>query len=165
MTIAVKAKRGVFPGAGEGGAHALERELGNARPRGGELLRDETAREQEAARLLAEALDVDRRPDTEIADASHRVDAADESPDPFERLRVVELGRAPALPRVHGPEKAIGSVQRLSVECQRCDDRNLAFGKLERERVLLENLRFAPTIRAIELRNYLILSPRGLPPW
>jgi len=63
------------------------------------------------------------------------VDAADKAADPFERLVVAELGRAPAAARIEG-DAEIGEAQRV----RRRDHRDLALGELARERVLLVDL-------------------------
>src|SRR5438445_2594036 len=132
---------------------ARERELDSALPRVAQVRRDEIVREQPVARLAAEALDVDGRPLGERARRTDGVNAPDEATDPFERLAVFELRRASASARKYREAKAVESVQRLSVGLERRDHRNLALGELERERVLLEDLRVSPACGAIELRD------------
>src|SRR5207244_9305143 len=99
---------------------------------------------QPIARLAAEALDVDARPIGERPRRAHGVNAADEATDPFERLAIFELRRAPAAARIHREAESAGCVQRLAVDREGRDHRNLALRELEREGGLLEDLRVGP---------------------
>ncbi len=77
------------------------------------------------------------------------MDAADEAADPFQRLRVVELGHAAAAPRIHRDAKS------LVLERVRWGDHgDLALGELARERVLFVDLRVAPAAGPVELRHH-----------
>src|SRR6185503_20015098 len=109
--------------------------------------------EQEFARLGAERFDVERGTFLEGTRGADRVDAADEAPQPFERALVLELGRAPALAREKREAEAFGLEERAPVEGERGDDLDLGRRQLEREGVLLEDLRVRPAPRAIELRD------------
>src|SRR5207245_11746844 len=112
---------------------------------------NEIVRKQPVARLAAEALDVDARPIGERSRRANGVNAPDEATDPFERLAIFELRRAPAAARIHREAESAGCVQRPATDRERRDHRNLALGELERERVLLEDLRVGPALGAIEL--------------
>jgi len=82
------------------------------------------------------------------------VNAPDEAADPFERLAIFELRRAPAAARIHREAESAECAQRPPIGRERSDHRNLALGELERECVLLENLRISPACGAIELCDY-----------
>jgi hypothetical protein len=62
-------------------------------------------RQQPVARLLAEAGDVERRPQREGALRPHRVQAREVAADPFQHLAVVQLRRPPAAARLMLKEK------------------------------------------------------------
>jgi hypothetical protein len=83
----------------ERGARGFQRKLGRLLPCGDEIRRDDSARQQERARLLAEAFDVQARTMRERLGASDGVDAADEAAQPFECFGILELGRASAAAR------------------------------------------------------------------
>src|SRR5712691_2061975 len=124
---------------------AREREVDRALPGVEQVRRDEIVRKQPVARLAAEALDVDGRPLGERPRRTDRMNAPDEATDPFERLAVFELRRAPAAARIHREAKTPECVQgSAALERKRRDDRDLALGELERERVLVEDLRVGP---------------------
>jgi len=59
-----------------------------------------------------------------------------------------------AAPGEHGEAEVLENVQRAAVLLQRGDDRDLALRQFDRERMLLEDLRVAPAIRAVELRHH-----------
>src|SRR5437867_3313640 len=130
---------------------AREREVDSALPRIEQVPWNEIMREEPVARLAAEAPDVERGPVGERSRRARCVSAPDEATDPFERLAVLELRRASASARKYREAKAAESVQRLSIGLERRDHGNLALDELERERVLLENLRVGPACGAIEL--------------
>jgi len=105
---------------------------------------------QPVARLAAEALDVDGRPLGERPRRTDRMNAPDEATDPFERLAVFELRRAPPR-RGYTAKRNPPNACSVSRRHERRNDRDLALDELERERVLLENLRVGPACWAIEL--------------
>ena len=76
MTIAVHADDGDVPRPSERVAHAFQGELRSLLPRRDEIRRKQSACEQERARLLAEALDVQARPVAKRLRAADSVDAA-----------------------------------------------------------------------------------------
>src|SRR5437773_810483 len=130
---------------------ARERQVDGALPRVEQVLWNEIVREEPVARLAGEALDAERGPVGERSRRARCVSAPDEATDPFERFAVFELRRASASARKYREAKAAESVQRLSFGLERRDHRNLALDELERERVLLEDLRVSPACGAIEL--------------
>ena len=69
---------------------------------------------------------------------------AHEAADPFERVAVLQFGRAAAAPREDREAEAPVRVQRARADQQRRDHRDLGIGKLPRELVLLRDLRVAP---------------------
>src|SRR6185503_18349390 len=105
-------------------------------PRLEQVRGNEVLAEQECARVVAEGLRRERFAMPECPGGADGMDAADEAPDPLERLRIAELGRAPAAARVdRDPECAEGE------RARRRHDRDLALGELARELVLLVDLR------------------------
>src|SRR5262245_40159512 len=154
MAVAVEPDRAHVAGTVVAAAHAVEREVDDALPRGQEITRDEIVLEQPVARLAAEAGGIERRPTRERPCRPDRVDATDETADPLQRVGIVELRHAPAAPRIDREAEAAGLVQRLPGEYERRDDRNLALGELERERVLLVDLSVGPARRAVELGDH-----------
>src|SRR5260221_962530 len=133
---------------------AREREVDRALPCLQQVRRHEILRKQPLARLAAEAGELERGPIGERARRAHRVNAPDEAADPLERLAVLELRRAPAAARKYREAKAAGRVRRISVGRERRDDRDLALGKLQAERVLLEDLSVGPARGTVELRDH-----------
>lgn len=89
------------------------------------------------------------------------VDAAQETPEPFEHARLVEFRRTAAPARIDGEAEAGVVEQRASVALQRRDDGNLECVQFLGERMLLQNLGVAPASGAIELGHHgrLIFDP------
>ncbi len=153
MAVAVQPDRAHVAGAIVCASHAVEREVDDGLPRREEVRGDEAVLEQPVARLDAEGRDVELGPLGKRLHGADRVDAADEASEPFERVGIVEVGRAATPARVHRKAETAGLVQRLPAERERRNDRDLALGELERERVLLEDLGVGPARRPIELDN------------
>jgi len=154
VAVPVQAQRAHLSRALVAPGDARERQVDCALPRVEQVRRNEIVGEQPVARLAAQALDVERGPIGERPHRAHRVNAPDKATDPFERLAVFELRRASAAARIHREAKASECVQGpAALERKRRDDRDLAPGELERERVLLENLCVGPARGAIELRD------------
>src|SRR5882762_994522 len=151
MAVPMQAQRAHLARSLVAAGDAREREVDSALPRIEQVLWNEIMREEPVARLAAEALDVERGPVGERSRRARCVSAPDEATDPFERFAVLELRRASASARKYREAKAAESVQRLSIGLERRDHGNLALDELERERVLLENLRVGPACGAIEL--------------
>src|SRR5690348_4025802 len=82
------------------------------------------------------------------------MNATDETPEPFSRAAVLELGRAAGALGIDG-ESIAGEDMKgsLAGQRQRRDDRNLLLREVGRERVLFEDLRIGPTVRPVELRD------------
>ena len=154
VAVAVQAQRARLARARVARGDARERQVDSALPRGQQVRRNEIVRKQPIARLSAEAGEVDDRPIGERPRRAQGVDASDEAADPFKRLAVFELRRAPAAAWIHRETESARCVQRLAIDRERRDHRNLALGELERERVLLENLRVGPACGAIELCDH-----------
>src|SRR5262249_6582139 len=138
----------------ERGANAFEREIGSLLPRGREVGRDASAPEEQCARLLAEAFDVEARAMREGLRASYGVDASDEAPQPLERVGILELRRSTTAAREDGYAKAPMMGEGFSLECQGRDDRNLGGRELLRKGVLLQDLHIAPAPGTVELRHH-----------
>src|SRR5258706_4845947 len=109
---------------------------------------------------MTEALGRQRLAFLEFFKGTHRMDARDEAADPFERLVVAELRRAPAAARIdRQPENML--FPGLYAGGRR-DHRDLALGELVREGVFLVDLRIAPAAGPVELRHHhpAVLEPQ-----
>ncbi len=83
------------------------------------------------------------------------MDASDEPTHPFERRRILELGRASATTRVNRESEFIESRQRGATgERKRGDDRDLQLGELRDEGMLLGDLPNGPALRPVELGDH-----------
>ena len=108
--------------------------------------------EKIVARLVTESFDIKCRALDERLERAYGVNPSQEAAHPFERVRVLELRRAPAAAWVYGDAVAAAFVQRAFVgEHQGGDDRKLASCKLDYECVLFEDLGVAPAARPVEL--------------
>jgi len=87
----------------------------------------------------------------ERARGADAVQAAEEAPHPQPVVVRVEVRPAPAAARVERERVAAVLDQRLPVDHERRDHRDLGGGELEREAVLLEDLRARPAARPVEL--------------
>src|SRR5712671_4024719 len=131
MAVPVQAQRAHLSRTLVALGDAREREVDRALPCVEQVRRNEIVREQPVARLAAEALDVDDGPIGERPHCAHRVNAPYKTTDPFERLALFELRRAPAAAGIHGEAKAPECVQGLpAFDRERRDDWNLALGEL-----------------------------------
>ena len=161
VAVAMKSQHCHVAGALECEMHRLERVRAHARVDVPQVGRQLFVGEKPAAWRVPEAFDVERRPVHEPRHGTGRVDAAEETADPRERVRCIELRCAAASARIDSDTKAAKRVQRRTFEHQRRDDRNLAGVKLGDELMLLRDLRIAPASRTIELRDdrRLVLAP------
>jgi hypothetical protein len=75
----------------------------------------------------------------ESLERAHGVNARDEPSEPAQRLGILELGRAARAARIQSESKACVLGERIAANHDGRDDRKLARGKLECERVLLED--------------------------
>src|SRR3954462_4586761 len=146
VAVAVQADRLVLDA--EAALDAGEGLLRHRLPRIEEIGGNEVAGEQNCTSVVTERFRRERFAMLELLRRANRVDAADEAPDPFERLRVIELRRAPAAPRIDGDAEIL-EAKRM----RRCHHRDLALGELVGEGVLLVDLRIAPAPWAVELRH------------
>jgi hypothetical protein len=79
------------------------------------------------------------------------VDAANEAPQPLQRLAVVEFGRVAALAAEQREAEALVVKQRAAADDLRRDQGDLGRGQFQGESVFLADLRVAPAPRPIEL--------------
>src|SRR3954467_1925201 len=131
MAVAVQAD---LPGRGydrEGAFHGGEGLLGDRFPGFEQVRWDEIVFEKVGSRLVAERFRVEGRAQLERTRGTQRVNAADEAPDPFERLGIVEVRRAAAAARIHSKKKAA-----VFPRVYRRNHRDLALGELARKGVL-----------------------------
>src|SRR5262245_19092060 len=90
----------------ETGSNSGECLLGRRLPGFEQVRRQKMVVEQEGPRLHPECLEIERWAKLKRRRSAHRVDAADEAPDPLQRLGVVEIGRTAAAARVEREAKA-----------------------------------------------------------
>ena len=161
MTVAVQPDRREAVGPRERGAHAVQCLVADRGPGRAQVGRHEVAGQQPVARLAAEALDVEHGPMHERRVRAGAVDAADEPADPLQHARLVELGRPSAASRVDREAEARVMEQRAAVTPQRRHDGDLERVELLCERVLLDDLRVAPSAGAVELGDHgrFVLQP------
>ena len=79
------------------------------------------------------------------------MDAADEAPQPFQRVGILQLGRAAAAPGIERKAEPGVVMQRRAVDLERRHDGNFALRQLAREVVFLQDLLVRPARRAVEL--------------
>src|SRR5262249_53679999 len=84
---------------------------------------------------------VKRGASLEAAGRADRVDAAEEAADPFQRLVVLQLGRAPAAARIHAEAEISERVQRPLAYRHGRNHRDFPFRHLDRKRMVFEDLR------------------------
>src|SRR5450830_53404 len=83
-----------------------------------------------------------------------RMDTADEAPQPFQRVGVVEFGRTTAMPGEGSKTKALKLLQAASVgKLHGGNDRDFLLDQLVDESMLFEDRGVAPALRTIELRH------------
>ncbi|MDB5794380.1 MAG: hypothetical protein JWR25_759 [Noviherbaspirillum sp.] len=155
MAIAVQAQSAHRPCPLIATAHAVERLCDDTVIGIGEFPRHARMRAKIGTRLFAKRHDVQRRPCGEWPARADRMNAADEAAHPFEGRRVLELGRASAMPGKHGEAETVEAVQgRVSRYLHRGYHRDLLLCQFLRERMFFENGRIAPAPRPIELCNH-----------
>ncbi len=116
--------------------------------------RDRFGLQQGVARFDGEAAHVQRRPLHERPRRAHGVDAREEAADPFQRVEILQVGRAAAAPGAHGKREARVRVQRAAFHDERRDRGHLGGGEFGGEGVFLQDLRLAPAARAVELGDH-----------
>src|SRR5688572_24927323 len=119
--------------------HKLQRLLGHCFPGLEQVRRHERALEQVGAGVVAEVSRRQSLTGNKGLRGANGMDAAEEAADPLQDLRISQLGRPAAAARVDRDAKSAERRRAL-----RSDDRDLAFGELVRESVLLVDLRLAP---------------------
>ncbi len=134
--------------------HAVQREIHRADPGFLQILRQQARVEQPVARLVAEGIGIQRRAFAEGPRRADRVDAPEEAADPFQHFFVLELRRPAAAAREDGEAEAGEFVQGFFADHPRGDDGNFALGQLDGKGMVLEDLRVAPAIGAVELRHH-----------
>src|SRR6187402_1336030 len=118
------------------------------------VVRHEAVREQEVARLVAECLDIERWPFNVRLDLPDRVNPPDKPPQPFQRLRPVDIRRASAAPFEDGKPITLEGMQRRAVDRARRDCGNFALAERADDRMLFENGGIGPTFRPIKLGDH-----------
>ena len=153
VAIAVQPDRADVPGSIEYVFHFFERHVQRRKPCLLQIPRHHARDEQPVARFRAEGLHAQGRAQLERPRRAHRVDAPEKAPDPLQHLLVLQLRRAAAAAREHRETEFGEVVQAAAVDHQRRDHRDLALRQFERKRMVLEDLRVAPALRAVELRH------------
>ena len=162
MAVAVQAQRGHRAG---GLHHALGHLHGfvkSAAPARSHVQRQVVAGQQQVAAGVAEALDVQRRPLCKRYCRAHGVDARQKAANPFKHRQLIELGPAPAAARRHAEGKTGEVVQRLALQAQRANHRNLSAHQLSGKSVLFQNLRIAPAAGPVKLGDHGVADALGL---
>src|SRR6185369_17228759 len=106
--------------------HFVEGLVDHAEPDIFEVLRHHPGFEQPVARILAEGFEAECRALDERLRCANGVNAAEETADPFQYLRVFQFRRAAAAAREHRETEALEDMQRAPVARDRGDDRDLA---------------------------------------
>ena len=135
--------------------HIVECVIRDTAPRRPQLRRNQRVLQQPIARVDAEGLPVDGRPLRKWFKRTHRMDAPEKTPEPFEHVLVVEIRRASAVAGKHREAKAGVVMQGLTViKRNRRHHRNFTLEQLGDELVLFENLRITPAPRAVKLGDH-----------
>ncbi len=87
----------------------------------------------------------------ERAGGAHRVQTAEQLPEPIQLIEVARLRRTAATAREQGEAETGVFEQALAVVDQRRDHRHFALGQLEGEAVFFKDRVVGPALRAIEL--------------
>jgi hypothetical protein len=111
MAIAMQAQGSDVAGAVEAVANARERHLRHCPIGLEQIWGDEVVRKQVGARFVAKSRDVECRARREGRDGPNRMQAPDEPAHPFERGRIIQLGRAPAALGIHGEAETFEPMQ------------------------------------------------------
>src|SRR5579864_9283673 len=130
MTIAVHSQHANIAGTLEGALDAFKREIHHGLPGGAYIVRHKVVRQQEVARLVAERVDVERRAFGVVLRLSNRMDATDETPQPFERIAPVQIGRTTAAAFEDRETETVEGMQRAAFENTRGHGRNLTRGEI-----------------------------------
>ena len=162
VAVAVQAQRGHRAGSLHHALGHLHGFVKRAAPARGHVQRQVVAGQQQVAAGVAEALDVQRRPLCKRYCRAHGVDARQKAANPFKHRQLIELGPAPAAARRHAEGKTGEVVQRLALQAQRANHRNLSAHQLSGKSVLFQNLRIAPAAGAVKLGHHGVAGSLGL---
>ncbi len=148
MTVAVHSQHANIAGALECALHAFEREIHHGLPRCAHVVRHEAVRQQEVARLVAEGVDVERGTFGVVLRLPDRMDAADKTPQPFERIAPVEIRRAAAAPFEDRETETVEGMQRAAFESTRAAPPESRARRDRRRRRVLREWRRRSSARA-----------------
>ena len=155
MTIAMQTQPTPGPAGIDGRCDGLDSLRGNGLPGGLEVRRNQVAGEQEAPRFVSKVLQRDFRPGEERRLRPDRVQATQEVAHALEHAGAIQLGGPTAAAREQGEAESLVRVQGRTIAAgQRRHDRDILFGEFTGKRMLFQQLRFRPALRAIELGDH-----------
>src|ERR1043166_5554304 len=102
VTVAVQAQAANLSGDSEAAPYTCKREVDDGDVGVDEIRRQEAVFEQPALRFFAEPFDVETRSEQKRLARSDRMNATDETPEPFSRGALLELGRPTAALGIDG---------------------------------------------------------------
>ena len=137
--------------------HARQRLLDHAGIGRAQFQRDEVVPEQEIEGLAPEGLGIEFRAQRIRLDRTDGMDAADEAPHPFQRIRVVQFRRPSAAAREDGEAEALEFVQGAPIDGHGRHHWNFMFDQFGHEGMVFQDGVVAPAVRTVELDHHRLL--------
>ncbi len=153
MAVAVQAQVFHITGTVKTAPHPVQRKRCHAAIDFEQFMRDEFMRQQEFDGFHTEALDVQCGAMLIRHKCTHRVDAPDETPHPFQRVAIIQFRCTSAVFAEHRETEILESMQRVSADIQRRHHRDFALNQRRDKGVFFQNGCIRPAPGAIELGN------------